>query len=168
MRRAGQGSVASARFAGAGQMTLPASGAISMAQVNTELGRASTANDSLNDSWVRALAQVASGAISMNSLHGKTGRFDGTIALNSSGSSPSLSIPFFDQTLTLMVGGSSSVGLFSNGASAYFTGNVRLTNNSTGASAVLLRGGAGYSSSSIPSNLCRPGLTDNFTIIPSN
>jgi hypothetical protein len=52
-------------------MTLPASGAISMSQVNTELGLSSTAQLSLNCSALRTLFGIASGAISLNDGHGK-------------------------------------------------------------------------------------------------
>lgn len=52
-------------------MTLP-TGTISMSQVNTELGRSSTATISLNESAVRTLAGVASGTISMDNLRGKS------------------------------------------------------------------------------------------------
>ena len=52
-------------------MTLP-TGQISMSQVNTELSKSSTALISLNDSDVRALAGVPSGAISMANLQGKS------------------------------------------------------------------------------------------------
>lgn len=55
-------------------MTLPASGQISMSDVNTELLLTSTATISLNDSAVRTLAGVSSGAISLDNLHGKTNR----------------------------------------------------------------------------------------------
>jgi hypothetical protein len=44
-----------------------------MSQVNTELGRSATATISLNESAVRSLAGVSSGAISMNNLRGKSG-----------------------------------------------------------------------------------------------
>jgi len=53
-------------------MTLPASGALSMSQVNTELSLSSTAAISLGSSGVRGLAGIASGAINMNALHGKS------------------------------------------------------------------------------------------------
>ena len=52
-------------------MTLP-TGTITMGQVNTELGRSATATISLGETAVRSLAGVASGAISMNDLRGKS------------------------------------------------------------------------------------------------
>ena len=50
---------------------LPGSGAISMSQVNTELGRATNAPLSLDDPYVRQMAGAPSGAVSMSQLHGK-------------------------------------------------------------------------------------------------
>jgi hypothetical protein len=47
-------------------------GTISMSDVNTELGRSSTTNISLNETAVRTLAGVASGTISMDNLRGKS------------------------------------------------------------------------------------------------
>jgi hypothetical protein len=43
-----------------------------MSQVNTELSRSATASISLNETAVRTLAGVASGAISMDNLRGKS------------------------------------------------------------------------------------------------
>lgn len=53
-------------------MTMPSSGAISLSQANVELGYSSTANISLNTAAVRTLAGVASGAISISNLYGKS------------------------------------------------------------------------------------------------
>ena len=52
-------------------MTLPASGAITFANVNTELGFSSTASINLNQASVRSLFGQASGAVDMNTGHGK-------------------------------------------------------------------------------------------------
>jgi hypothetical protein len=53
-------------------MTLPASGAISFNAINVELCRAGGAQLSLNDSCVRTLFGQASGAVCMDSGHGKS------------------------------------------------------------------------------------------------
>ena len=53
-------------------MTLPASGAISFSNINTELCRAGGAQLSLNDSCLRTLFGQASGAVCMNTGHGKS------------------------------------------------------------------------------------------------
>lgn len=56
-------------------MTLQASGAISLNQVNVELGLSGTAKISLNDDAVRKLLGKASGAISMQNAYGKKNEF---------------------------------------------------------------------------------------------
>lgn len=53
-------------------MTLPASGLITMAQINTELGRASNANSNLNETALRTLAGKSSGVISLSDFYGKS------------------------------------------------------------------------------------------------
>lgn len=53
-------------------MALPASGALSMSAINTELGVAATATRSLNDATSRTLAGIASGAISFSNFYGKS------------------------------------------------------------------------------------------------
>lgn len=54
-------------------MALP-TGTISLSQVNTELGRSSSAAISLGETAVRGLAGKTSGAVSMNDLRGKSAR----------------------------------------------------------------------------------------------
>lgn len=63
-------------------MPLPSSGAISLSQVNTELGVSATATRSLNDTTTRNLFGVASGAISMSQGYGKANQFAFTISSN--------------------------------------------------------------------------------------
>ena len=53
-------------------MTLPASGTISLSQVNTELGKALNTQISLNQADVRTLFGISSGAIAMSNGHGKS------------------------------------------------------------------------------------------------
>ena len=53
-------------------MALVASGQISLANVNVELGLSSTAQISMNDYAVRTLFAVASGAISLSDGYGKS------------------------------------------------------------------------------------------------
>ena len=56
-------------------MALPASGAISLNQVNVELGSAGTTSINMNQSTVRTLFGVASGAIAMSNGYGKANQF---------------------------------------------------------------------------------------------
>jgi hypothetical protein len=55
-------------------MTLPASGAISFNNINVEIQTSGTAQISLNDTLVRTVFGQASGAIDMNTGHGKSYR----------------------------------------------------------------------------------------------
>ena len=55
-------------------MALPSTGAISFSDINTELGVSSTTLRALNDAAVRTLFGQASGAVDMNTGHGKSNR----------------------------------------------------------------------------------------------
>lgn len=72
-------------------MTLPASGTITAAMINVELGRASTAAFNIGGSAERALAGVASGPISFNDFHGKTAGGGGGGSLSVTGTTPGVS-----------------------------------------------------------------------------
>ena len=63
-------------------MALPASGAISLNDVNVELDLPATAQISLNDAAVRGLFEVASGAINMANGYGKANQFEFTVSTN--------------------------------------------------------------------------------------
>jgi len=88
-------------------MALPASGAISIGDVSVELGRAATATTNLNESAVRALFGLASGAIDMNTGHGKSNRTVRNIVVSSN--SPGFNLSSFYAT-NITSGGVASSG----------------------------------------------------------
>ena len=61
-------------------MALTPSGAISMSDINSALGRSSTASISFNDSQVRFLANQDTGSVNMNAMRNKY-NFNGTITV---------------------------------------------------------------------------------------
>ena len=63
-------------------MTLPVSGPLSMSAVNTEIGSASNALISMNDSIVRGMASKASGQIALGDLYGKNKGWAGTLTIS--------------------------------------------------------------------------------------
>lgn len=159
-------------------MTLPASGAISLSDVNTELGYSSTAQISLNDSAVRTLAGVSSGAISLQDLQGKSNTFSFTISSNTADVNL--------RTAALAAGWNGSAVLYatiasgvvvyststSNAAltvSGSFPNGVYLTNSGT----ILGKGGdggngGGYSSANTPGTAGGTGMTVSSAISITN
>lgn len=73
-------------------MALPAAGAISLNDVNVELGLTATATITMNDSAVRTLFGIASGAIDMNTGHGKSNRAAISYTFASNATNQSLNI----------------------------------------------------------------------------
>jgi len=132
-------------------MALPASGAISLSAVNTELALSSTAQITMNDAAVRSLFGVASGAITMNNGYGKSNRTPLSVTYSTNTTDASLNIAALggyvsgktDVTVTVNSGiyvyGSSTgtPGLTISGGAAGDT--VTLVNNGY----ILGRGGAG-------------------------
>lgn len=89
-------------------MALPASGAISLSNVNTELGLTATAAIDMNTTNVRTLFGVASGAISMSNGYGKSNApavfsFTRTISANTQN---------YNLRADMLAGGYSGTGAF--------------------------------------------------------
>lgn len=157
-------------------MTLPASGTITMAQVNAELARASNASTSLNEAVVRALAGKPSGAVSMNDLHGKNGlRFDGNLTISGSplASTNNPSAAWYGGIFAgLSQNGPAQGGLLTVAftSAPNWSGNITVTNNTTGASAVCTKANSTtWQLSGANANVVanRTGNTDNFSVTPS-
>lgn len=139
-------------------MTMVSSGEISLGgsatsgglnrSVNLELGRSATATISMNESAVRTLAGVPSGAISLNNFYGKSNQFNFTIssnqtnadlrtlAVNAGWNQASKVAATINSGVTIV---SSSTGSPALTVSGSFPGGVDLINNGT----ILGRGGNG-------------------------
>lgn len=151
-------------------MTLPASGAISMADLNNEVG----SNRNSMDDWIlRVLAgRVGSGTpIWFSDFFGKTGKMVGNISTDANtNSNGGIGFKGFMNGVLSEIIRNAATGnceLHFSTSPPIWTGNITVTNNTTGVSTVL-----GYSNSinwvgGNPANLLRPSANDYFTIIPS-
>lgn len=152
-------------------MTLPSSGSIAMSSVASELMISATGL-SLNHSWVRALAGRPSGGIGMSDLFGQSGAASGsyTCALGNYGPIVVLpNNPFFGASLSSISYESSMLIVRLNG-SCRWGGNIKVTNNTLGTSAILSWASSNgeWALATSSDTLLRVGYTDNFTIQPSN
>ena len=129
-------------------MALPSSGAISLNQVNVELGLSGTAPISMGASNVRTLFGVASGAISMSNGYGKANAFNLTIASNTTNLNlrTAALAAGWNGTTKVIATINSGVYVYSTSTGSYaltingsFPGGVELVNNGV----IVGRGGAG-------------------------
>lgn len=135
-------------------MTLPV-GQISMGQVNTELGIPATTTISLNQTNVRTLAGVPTGAISMSNLQGKSAVFTATL------SAPAANLDLYTWATPLGYTGGAANITIAPGVYVYATstanagltipasfgaGNLTLTNNGF----IMGQGGDGSSTPATP------------------
>lgn len=123
-------------------MALPASGAISLSQVNVELGLSATAQIGMNDAAVRTLFGVASGAISMSDGYGKANQFN--LVISSDQTNTNLRV------LAINAGWNQVTKLV-----ATINGGIVVSSNSTGTPALTING-------SFPGGLA---LTNNGFIV---
>ena len=129
-------------------MALPASGAISLNQVNVELGNAGTASIDMNSAAVRGLFGVASGAISMSNGYGKSSQFAfsitstqtnanlRTLAVNAGWDQSTAVVATINSGVRMTSSAVGTPGLTINGA---WPGGIELVNNGT----IVGRGGNG-------------------------
>lgn len=149
-------------------MTLPASGAISMSALNTEVG---SNRNNLNDSILRALANktTPNTLISFSDFYSKTGKISKAITLNASTVSVGFSgTPCMNGTADSLLrnAGNGNCELDWSVAPVW-QGNYTITNNTTGVSSTLIRQNSVSWQGANPANLLRAGTSDTFTIIPS-
>jgi hypothetical protein len=142
-------------------MALPSSGAISLNNVNVELGLSGTAQISLNDAAVRGLFGVASGAISMSDGYGKSSQFAFTISSNQTNANLATlaTNAGWDGTSKVVATIASGIYISSNSTgtpaltvSGSFPGGVELTNGGyiIGMGGAGGRGGQSFSNNGLP------------------
>ena len=129
-------------------MTLPVSGAISINNVNVELNFAGTTTRSLDDNVVRVLFQKLSGAIDMDSGHGKSNTINLTIASDTADYNvfTAAGSPAYRANIVLTINSGVNVYASSTAVYALTTGtgwvggsSIQLINNGK----IIGRGGAG-------------------------
>ena len=145
-------------------MTLNASGAISLGgsvtgqSVNLQLGQGAATQVSMNDTNVRTLAGIASGAIDFNSFHGKPSFIGGTYTYTANGT---FTLPSGYSTAVVEIwggGGGGGSGLTPNTAG---TAGTATTFSGTGVSLTANGGGLGGQTTSVGAGGTASGGTTN-------
>ena len=152
-------------------MALPASGQISINQVNVELGVAGTTQRSFNDSVLRTLFAVASGAISMSNGFGKSNALPVTPGSQTFTSSGTFTVPSFNTLVVIVQGGGGAGhfdpnGLTPDGYNAQASGYNATGQNCTNASGTVNMAARYGGTSSFGSYLSATGGQNAY--IPSN
>jgi hypothetical protein len=139
--------------------------------VNVELGRSGTASINMNESAVRTLAGVPSGAISMSNFYGKSNRVARTFTYSAPAQSPTLNLSsisgYVAGTTDFTVTVNSGVYLWSNAVGSF---GLNITGGTTGDTLTLVnngfimgRGGnAGSGSGFPPGTVGGPSLNLGF------
>jgi hypothetical protein len=105
-------------------MALPGSGAISLSQVNTELGLSASATITMNDAAVRTLFGIASGTISMSNGYGKSnGLAADYLVIGGGGGAGNVNPSYYNFYAGNLGGG--------GGAGGYLTGSPALSGSYT-------------------------------------
>jgi len=94
---------------------LPSSGAISISDLNTNVGNSSTATTTFNDNLVRCFAAARTGAVSLGDARGKAVTYTGTLAQTNTASGVTLT------AFSLVDGTYFTAGQFATGQSLYVT-----------------------------------------------
>lgn len=146
-------------------MALPSSGAISLADVNVELGRASTTLISLNEAGLRSLFGIASGSLGLGHGYGKANAFSFTISTSQNNldiRAAAVSAGWNQVSkLNVTIGSGVSITSASTGTAACtiagsFPGGIALTNNGS----IIGKGGNGNGNSYLYTSACVVGSSN--------